>query len=136
MYEQFLKTGLPKSSWGSYLSQARMSIEKAFAVRHGLTRCKGIICLAHLFVERPCSPGHEGDGLPHIPPGYNHGSLWKRDGQPVAYVFQPYKDAMTTDVRARLTEFCQEHGLIFTILEDESFHNPGETTLVMIERAQ
>ena len=136
MYEQFLKTGLPKSSWGSYLSQARMSMEKAFAVRHGLTRCKGTICLAHLFVERLCSPGHEEDGLPHTPPGNDHGSLWKRDGQPVVYVYEPYKDAMTTDVRARLTEFCQEHGLIFTILEDESFHNPGETTLVMIERAQ
>lgn len=135
MYEQFLKTGLPKAGWGSYLSAARMTMEKTFAVKHGLTRCQGIICLAHLFVKRPCSPGHEGDGLPHTPPGNDHGSLWKRDGQPTAYVFQPYKDALTADVCARLTEFCGEHGLIFTILEDESFHNPGETTLVMIERA-
>ena len=109
--------------------------EEAFAIRHRLRRCTGTVCLSRLFGGRCRHVGGESGPTPHVPPGNTHPSLWARDGQPVVYVFQPYKDALTADVLERLAEFCQEYELAFTISEEQSFHYPGKTTLVMIERA-
>lgn len=116
-----------------YAAVTAKARENAFAQRYGLTRCYGTVCLGRLFRKR-CQHIGESDGMPHTPPGNEHPSLWARDGSPVAYVFQPYKDALTADLLERLAEFCQEYGLAFTVSESESFHYPNRTTLVMIAR--
>ena len=108
--------------------------EEAFTVRHGLSRCTGTVCLSRLFGGRCRHINGESNRTPHVPPSNAHPSLWARDNQPVIYVFQPYKDAITADALERLAEFCQEYGLVFTISEEQSFHYPGKTTLVIIER--
>ena len=129
-----VEDALTSKSWGPPSQAEWDAKEQAFGKKHRLKRCTGTICLAHLF-ERPCRYDHEGDNLPHLPPGNDHGSLWERNGRPVAYVYQPYKDTMKPDVLVELEEFCQEYELVHTILEAESFHFPGETTLIMIEKA-
>lgn len=127
------KEGMDSASevYADVLAGAR---EEAFAARHGLSRCTGTVCLSRLFGGRCRHVSGESSRTPHVPPGNAHPSLWARDGQPFAHVFQPYKDALTADVLERLAKLCQEYGLAFTISEEQSFCYPGRTTLVMIER--
>ena len=108
--------------------------EEAFAARHGLSRCTGTVCLSRLFGGRCRHVSGESSRTPHVPPGNSHPSLLARDSQLVVYVFQPYKEEMTDDFLKDLAEFCRGCGLVYTLSEEESFHYPGKTTLVMIER--
>ena len=117
-----------------YTDVLALSRENTFASKHGLKPASGTVCLGRLFGKRCQQICDESDGMPHTPPGSDHASLWARDSQPVAYVFQPYNDALTPGALEHLTIFCQEYGFTLTVLEDESFHYPGKTTLVMIER--
>lgn len=119
-----------------YTDVLALSRENTFASKHGLKPASGTVCLGRLFGKGYQQICDESDGMPHIPPGNDHASLWARGSQPVVYVFQPYKDALTPTVLARLTIFCQEYKLALTVLEDESFHYPGKTTLVMIQRRE
>ncbi len=116
-----------------YAAVTARTQEAAFAQRRGLTRCYGTVYLGRLFGKR-CRHVGESDATPNIPPGNEHPSLWARGGSPVAYVFQPYKANLTAEVLERLAEFCQGYGLVFSVSEGESFHYPGRTALVMIER--
>ena len=116
-----------------FLARAR---EDAFAANHGLKRCSGTVCLGRLFGKLCKHLGGMNDSTPHVPPGNDHCSLWARDGRPVAYVFQPYRDALTAEALDRLAVFCREYQLVYTISEEQSFHYPGKTLLVMIERQQ
>lgn len=115
------------------LARAR---EDAFSIKHRLKRCSGTVCLGRLF-GKPCKHlGGMSDSIPHVPPGNDHCSLWAREGRPVAYVFQPYSDVLTAEVLDRLAVFCREYQLVYTISEEQSFHYPGKTSLVIIERQQ
>lgn len=64
-------------------------------------------------------------------PAFDHGSAFRR-GSDQVLVYQPYE---FTDLdRQRLTALCQEHGLQWRELPEFSWHFPGWTNLIVIDK--
>jgi hypothetical protein len=66
-------------------------------------------------------------------PGKDHWTLWDKDGVPALFTMQVY--GMHMDTHHALRDFCIEHGLVYWT-EKRSWHNPGVSTLIIIEKAK
>lgn len=67
-----------------------------------------------------------------ILPGSDHTTFWLKGGRPAVYATQPYQ--LSSANLDKIIEFCKHYRLELRISTDDSWHNPGETTLVMVAR--
>lgn len=85
----------------------------------------------HRFIERLLGKPLEGPGLPIRPPGYDHPSLWEKDGKIFMFASQPYR--MDQHTMLRIVEYCKENGLNANI-SPRSWHRPLSTLLLTYTR--
>lgn len=84
----------------------------------------------------PCIHKVKGTKCDHLtchPPATDHPSLWKKKDGTLVFVSQPYGLGLR-DVQ-ELVVYCAKEGLTFSISGD-SFHFPGRTFMVMIEKVK
>jgi hypothetical protein len=98
--------------------------KKKWAESHGLTEAK-TPNIKRLIGK--CS------GTPRVP-GADHSSLWLKDGQPYAYVIQPYE--LSDSNIKELKGFCDENSLKLNIRAWESWYFPGASLLVVLTRKE
>ncbi len=81
------------------------------------------VCVHRLKGQR-CS-----DDLSHLNmPGANHFSEWKKEGQTVLIVSQPYH--LSFEMLGEIVAFCQANGLRADIEGGSAWHFPGATVMV------
>jgi hypothetical protein len=108
------------------LAARRVDHQNAWAKRRGYKLSSGHPCIQKLLHKRcqhnrTCSP-----------PGVDHPSMWIWGRRPIFYIFQPYY--LEGDTVIELAKFCMEHELEFSITAESSWHFPGLTTTVEINR--
>lgn len=65
-----------------------------------------------------------------LPPGADHPVLWRKNGKPVLFSFEPY--GLSSERSLGLIEFCARHGLEFHIDARWGAYYPGQTVCVML----
>lgn len=94
----------------------------------GALRLAARYCL-HQLLGEPCEGGES-----YAPGGVmDHGTLWNYDGEPYCLVGQPYEVSWAG--LQELVDFCRAHNLVAMIDGSGSWHAPGRTVRVRIERA-
>lgn len=99
------------------------SLEKLFAMTHGVVPAKGPICIRRLLGEKcllrtkkycACNP-----------PGAQHRSLWEKEGEVRYYVAELYRIDSTTVVEA--VQFAQDAKLALEIIGGTGSYYPSKT---------
>lgn len=111
-----------------------MSVQRldAFVAKHQVWLSSGHPCVLRLIGKRHKPDGCGCWGL--AGPLWDHPRLWMRGRQAVLLTLEPY-DCEPEDIETA-RKACAPFGLEVTSSKDESFWNPGYTTLVLIRRAE
>lgn len=102
-------------------------IRREFMKKYGLKESQGYVCIARTNGERCTLAPHL-----HTYKGADHTSLWNRDGKPVCFVSQPYKEAFERPTHQAALAKLEELGYFVHVDLFDSWHNPGKTVLVEI----
>ena len=106
--------------------------KEEFAHAKGWTMSQATPCIQKVLGKR-CGLGVSSEGCECHPPGHDHFTMWNKDGEPVAYSFQPYSlDASTLE---ELCAFSKRNGLNFSITNLGAWYFPGSAFMILMQRA-
>jgi len=110
------------------LEAARIELRDKWAARFGLTRSEGRCCVKRLLGKR-CDYSRS-DDFDCMEMGYDHPSLWNRDGKPVVFLFQPYQ--LGHDDILGLAEMARKHQFYLSVATRPAWHYPGSVLHIEI----
>ena len=104
-------------------------IRREFMKKYGLKESQGSVCINRLNGKRCC-----GDIWKHLHryEGADHISLWNRDGKPVCYVSQPYKEAFERPTHQAALAKLEELGYFVKVDHLDTWYYPGRTVRIEI----
>jgi hypothetical protein len=102
-------------------------IRREFIKKYGLKKNQGYACIAKINGERCTLAPHL-----HTYKGADHESLWNKDGKPVCFVSQPYKEAFKSPEHQAQLAKLEELGYFVRVDFSGSWHYPGKTVLIEI----
>ncbi len=107
----------------------RSRIRSRFINKYGLKESQGTVCIDRLNGKMCCSAMNR---HLHRFEGADHTSLWNKDGKPVCYVSQPYKEAFERPEHQAALANIEELGYFVRVDFSGSWHYPGKTVLIEI----
>jgi len=120
------------SAHRAYAEAVWEQCKKQYISKHGLKPSGGHPCVSRL-IGRRCSALPGGGSSPCRIPGWDHMSLWLKDGKPEVYVSQPYN--LSLNEMRELVRFCDEYGLTTSVGMWPAWHFPGGVLMVEVKKA-
>jgi hypothetical protein len=108
-----------EATWSHY--------KQEFIERYGVQASQDHACIGRLIGE-----SYQSTLTCHLPGADDHASLWIRNGQPFAYVAQPYGISLSD--MSQLVTFCEANGLEARIDASLAWHFPGRVLLVDVRK--
>ncbi|OPX83386.1 MAG: hypothetical protein A4E53_04661 [Pelotomaculum sp. PtaB.Bin104] len=120
------------SAHRAYAEAVWEQCKKQYISKHGLKPSGGHPCVSRL-IGRRCSALPGGGSSPCHIPGWDHVSLWLKDGKPEVYVSQPY--SLSLNEMRNLVRFCDEYGLTVSVSTWPAWHFPGGVLTMEVRKA-